>query len=56
MLRKVLSIVCGLLFLLFGYMALTVPMVAAAGPAVLMFGCGVVAWYLWPKHRQGAPS
>lgn len=56
MLRKVLSVVCGLLFVLFGYMALTVPMVSAAAPAILMLGCGTAAWFLWPKHHKEISS
>lgn len=52
MLRKILSIVCVVLFLLFAYITLTVPMISAAAPAILTLGFGAVAWFLWPKHHH----
>lgn len=47
--RKVLAVIAVLFAVLMGYAALTVPMIAAAGPAVLMLAGLVVAYVAWPK-------
>jgi len=49
--RKALSIVLALIAVLFLVMTLTVPMIAAAGPAVIMLLFALMAYVAWPKNR-----
>lgn len=50
--RRTLSIVCVLLFVLFGYMTLTVPMIVATAPAILTLAAATLAWLFWPKRAH----
>ena len=52
MLFKILEIVAAQFFLLVAYMNLTVPMVSATAPAILMLASGGVAWLFWKKSRS----
>lgn len=52
--RKVISGTMWFLFVVFGWMTLTVPMISAGAPAVLMIACGVVAWFTWPHKGKEA--
>jgi hypothetical protein len=52
MTRKTISTVCILLFLLFGYAAITVPMFEMAGPTIIAIACAAVAWLIWPKKAK----
>lgn len=52
MYRWILTSVLSLLALLFWYMALTVPMISAAAPAVIAIALSVAVYFTWPKHRK----
>lgn len=53
-LRKLAAIVLGIFGAIMLYTALTVPMIAASGPAMLGLASGFVAWKLWPvKSKEG---
>lgn len=49
-LRKTLAIIAAAFAVLLGWITLTVPMVQATAPAVLMIACAVVAYAAWPRH------
>jgi hypothetical protein len=53
-LRITLSAVAAIVGALFLYAALTVPMVAAAGPAILAVATLVLAFFLYPRKRKPA--
>ena len=55
MLFKILAIVAALFFLLFAWMTLTVPMVSATAPAILMLASGGVAWLFWKQAKSRQP-
>ncbi len=50
--RKALSIILWLLVALFAYITLTVPMIAAAAPAIITVALAVAAFLMWPKRRN----
>jgi len=50
--RKAISIVFAVLAVLFLVMTLTVPMIAAAGPAIVMLTCVLMAYAVWPKRAR----
>lgn len=52
MLRWILTVVAVVLALLFWYMALTVPMVSAAAPALIAIALTVGVYFLWPKRHH----
>ncbi len=51
--RKTLAILAATACLLFGWIAVSVPMISATAPAILTVACGVVAFFAWPRN---APS
>jgi hypothetical protein len=53
--RKTISVLFVLLVLLFGYITLTVPMIAATAPALITIVLAVAAFIVWPRHRKGTP-
>lgn len=53
LLRKTAAVALGLFAAMMFWAAMTVPMGAAAGPAVLAFGCLGVAYLVWPKTKGG---
>jgi hypothetical protein len=52
---KIFALVALLFFLLFGWMTLTVPMVSATAPAILMLASGGVAWLFWKQSKSRQP-
>lgn len=52
MLFKILATIALLFFLLFGWMTLTVPMISATAPAILMLASGGVAWLFWKQSKS----
>jgi hypothetical protein len=46
--------VAGAAALLFGWIALTVPMISASAPAILTIACAVLAFYAWPRTEPPA--
>lgn len=52
MVRKTFSIVLWLAVALFGYVTLTVPAIAATGPAIITIALAVAAFFMWPRGRH----
>ena len=50
--RKTLAILLGLLTALMLYVTLTIPAIAATGPAIIAVALGVATWFAWPKHKS----
>lgn len=50
--RIILAVLLGLLTALMLWTAVTVPMIAMAGPAIFALACGVVTWLVIPKRRK----
>jgi hypothetical protein len=51
-LRKSLAVLMGAAAALMTYVALTVPIITMAGPAVLAVGLGAGAYMAWPRGRD----
>jgi hypothetical protein len=49
---KICAIAAGFLTLLLAYMTLTVPMVSATAPAILMIMFAGITYLFWKKSRQ----
>jgi hypothetical protein len=49
--RKTAAVIALLFTLLMLVTTLTVPAIAASGPAILTVACGVLTWTLWPKKK-----
>jgi hypothetical protein len=54
--RKTLAILFAAFAALMLWMTLTVPIIAAAAPAILLIGSAAGAWLAWPKHREPRSS
>lgn len=52
MLRKIICIVLLLLLLLMLWITLTVPVIAATGPAILSIALAVLLWIIWSKRNR----
>lgn len=50
--RKALAITVALVAALMGYVALTVPMFAMTGPALVTIALAAAAYFIWPKGRK----
>jgi len=47
--RKALAVSCLLGVVVFGYVTITAPMIAATAPAILTVALAAAGWWLWPK-------
>ena len=52
--RKITSIILALLTALMLLVTLTIPAIAAAGPAILTVALGAVTFFMWPRKRGPA--
>jgi hypothetical protein len=53
-LRKALAITLAAFGALMGYVAMTVPVIAATAQALLTIALAVAAYVAWPKHKDVA--
>jgi Short C-terminal domain len=52
--RKIIAVILGLVAAFFLYVVVTIPLIAATAPAILLLACALGAYFVWPKGSATA--